>query len=211
MSHSFEFYLYSQNDNKYFVFWNDNEAIISRIASMVDLVPKIVGGNITALLQKNDELMNVLHQLFDEFIGAYPRLKRIFAYLDKLDQNEKFFYVSSDAPLINHLTCIAQLGCIDDSNERKEVHDYILATWGFVSAKYESYGFGFNGIRKCIGVTKDRVCRFCGKQEGKSHSTRLHMLFPKPWVINYFTVMRNVTIVMKIWQQSRIILLPTLI
>lgn len=167
MSHSFGFYLYSQNDNKHFVFWNDNDAIISRIASMVDLVPKIVGGNVTALLQKNDELMNVLHRLFDEFLGAYPRLKRIFAYLDKLGQDEEFFYVSSDAPLINHLTCIAQLRCIDDSNERKEVHDYILATWGFVSVKYESYGFGFNGIRKCIGVAKDRVCRFCGKQEGQ--------------------------------------------
>ena len=51
MSHYFGFYLYSQNDNKHFVFWNDNDAIISRIASMVDLVPKIVGGNVTALLQ----------------------------------------------------------------------------------------------------------------------------------------------------------------
>lgn len=179
MLQSFRFYLYSLHYKECFDFQNDNGKIMNAVIHLIDYLPKFEGGNVRALLKKDNELIKALHHTLDYYIESYPRLRRIYSYFDKLEDGEMFFYQSERAPLSNHLVCLAELPFLDNPTMRRQVHDSFLMSWAPVIAKYEVYAYGYNGIRKEIGNKNNRICRFCGKREGETTFRKIAHAIPE--------------------------------
>ena len=163
MAREFAFYLYSKRVNEKFSFVTEDEAILAALCGLINTLPKLEGGNIQALLKNNADLRNRLTDFESQYDRTFPKVRRILAYVKNLEEDEQFFYIDGTAPLINHFCCIAELLVLVNSEERTKVHDAVLRQYGQLFTSFASYGYGFNGIKECIGDNYQYPCRFCGR------------------------------------------------
>lgn len=110
----FSFYLYSKKQNKRFIFTSSEDAIIARVAGMINARPKVEGGNATALLQNTANLRDCITTFEVELKKALPQVQRVLPFLHSLEEGAYLYYLDGNAPLINHLCCIAELRVLPD-------------------------------------------------------------------------------------------------
>lgn len=168
----FSFYLYSKKQNKRFIFTSSEDAIIARVAGMINAMPKVEGGNVTALLQNTANLRDCITTFEVELKKALPQVQRVLPFLHSLEEGAYLYYLDGNAPLINHLCCIAELRVLPDMAKRRKAHDRTLMQYGKLFTSFESYGFGYDGVKTVVGDNFNKSCRFCGRD-------RLHTSFRK--------------------------------
>lgn len=161
--HEFSFYLYSRRQNKRFDFCSSNEDAIGRIGVMINHLPKVEGGNVTALLRNTVELRDVLVGFETELAASLPQVRGIMPYVRSLEEGEYFFYHDAHAPLINRYSSLIELIVLPDMAKRRQVADAVLFRYGKLFTSFESYGFGFDGVKTVVGDNSKYPCRFCGK------------------------------------------------
>ena len=159
----FCFYLYSRNQNKRFYFNSSDDAVISRMVGMINALPKVEGGNVTALLHNTIELRDCIADCEAELKKTLPQVQRILPFVRSLEEGEYLYYLDGKAPLINHLCCIAELRVLPDMTKRRQVHNSILAQYGELFTAFESHGFGYDRIKTVVGDNYNNPCRFCGR------------------------------------------------
>lgn len=164
----FSFYLYTRIGNKRFNFVSSNDNVVERIAEMINALPKVEGGNVTALLQNTLELRNIIAFFEAEIKKELPQIQQILPFVRHLEENDYFYYLDGKAPLINHFCSLAELQALPDMSKSRQVHDEIILMYGKLFTSFESYGFGYDGIKIIVGDNYKNPCRFCGRDRQKT-------------------------------------------
>lgn len=175
---SFIFYLYSQHHNERMEFSSENDVFMYELSMLINKLPKVEGGNLLALLCNTQELRDSLQNFVDVYEAEIPRVRRIVKYVERLAENEFFFYLDERASLFSHLCCVGELHALPDMNERGKVHNSILQQYGKLFTSFESYGYGYDGIVTTIGNHHKYPCRFCGKDKSKTSFKKLAHAIP---------------------------------
>ncbi len=178
MTKSFSFYLYSMHKAERLVFSSGDETFMSELSVLINRLPIVEGGNITALLCNTEVLRKELSSFETTYEQKIPRVRRIMAFVKNLGEGEYFFYLDDTAPLINHICCMNEVQVLPDFNKKIEVHDSVLRRFGLIFYSFESYGFGFNGIKAVVGNHQKHPCRFCGRDNSETSYKKVAHAIP---------------------------------
>ena len=107
-----------------------------------------------------------LKMIKSDVASIYPRVNRLIAFLDGLDDGDVFRMVSQDAPTMNKQLAILKTKGLATGEDEKTIHNRYLFTWGMLSTRFRHYAFGYDGLKTTVGEgdKKKRVCRFCGRK-----------------------------------------------
>lgn len=107
-----------------------------------------------------------LEMLSREVASAYPRVNKLIAYLEGLDDGDVFRMVSQDAPTMNKQLAILKTQSLATGEDEMKIHNRYLFTWGRISTRFRHYAFGYDNLKTIVGEgdKKKRVCRFCGQK-----------------------------------------------
>ncbi len=107
-----------------------------------------------------------LEMLRTEVAAVYPRVNKLIAYLEGLDDAVVFRMVSQDAPTMNKQLAILKTQGLATGQDEMAIHNRYLFTWGMLSTRFRHYAFGYDGLKTSVGEgdKKKRVCRFCGRK-----------------------------------------------
>ena len=173
----FSFYLYTRKQNKRFCFASSDDNVIERIAGMIDALPIVEGGNVTALLQNTLELRDIIADFETKIKKELPQVQQILPFVRCLGEGDYFYYLDEKAPLINHFCSLAELHALPDMNKRRQVHDGVVLLYGNLFTSFESYGFGYDGIKTIVGDNYKNPCRFCSRdRENTSFRKEAHAI-----------------------------------
>ena len=108
-----------------------------------------------------------ISMMVSEIASVNPRVKKLIAYLNALQDGDVFRIVSDDAPTMNKQLAILKMKGEEKGIDDQVIHEQYIVQWGQLATSYRYYAFGYDGIRTVIGEENraKRVCRFCGGME----------------------------------------------